>query len=72
MALDCFSSDKNTYENVFRTIYLAKEKQLDHLPWREGEAFSNDKSLLRDQSEGLADENDSEGEPNHHFPDKLR
>jgi hypothetical protein len=48
-------------------IYLAKEKHLDHLPWRKEEVFSDDKSLLSNHLEGLADDNDSEGGPNHHF-----
>ena len=63
---------KTPMKTFLDTIHLAKEKQLDHLPWRDGEAFSGDKSLLSNSSEGLAPGNDSEGEPNQYFSDKLR
>ena len=39
------------------------EKQLDQLPWREGETSSVDKSLLGNKVEGLASEDDSVGGP---------
>lgn len=63
---------KTPMKTFLDTIHLAKEKQLDQMPWREGEAFSDDKSLLGNQLEGLASGNDSEGKPHHYFSDKLR
>ena len=54
------------------TIHLAKEKQLNHLPGRDGAAFSGDKSLLHNPWDGLPPGNDSEVERNHYFFDKLR
>jgi hypothetical protein len=39
------------------------DKQLDQLPWREAEDHSIDKSLLGNNTEGLAIEGDSVGEP---------
>ena len=60
---------KTPFETFLESKHLAIEKQLDHLPWRDGETFSSDKSLLRNQSEGLADENGSVGELDQHFSD---
>lgn len=60
---------KTPIATMLESKHLALEKQLDRFPWMEGETFSNDKSLLSNQSEGLADENGSVGEPDQHLSD---
>ena len=64
---------KTPFQTFMEAKQLALEKQVDHLPWKESETFSSDKSLLSNQSEGLANENDSMGVPDQHLSDnKLR
>ena len=54
---------KTPWETLLSSKHLAMEKQLDQLPWREGETSSVDKSLLGNKVEGLASEDDSVGGP---------
>lgn len=54
---------KTPWETLLSSKHLAMEKQLDQLPWREGEASSVDKSLLGNKMEGLPSEDDSVGGP---------
>lgn len=54
---------KTPWQTFLDSKHLALEKQLEELPWREGEAHSIDKSLLGNQLEGLAIEGDSGEEP---------
>ena len=54
---------KTPWETFIDSKHLALEKQLDELPWRVGEARSDDKSLIGSSSEGLASERDSGDEP---------
>ncbi len=49
-------------EHFYAIKHLALEKQVDELPWRVAEARSLDKTLLSNQSEGLARERDAQGE----------
>lgn len=53
---------KTPLQTFIETKHLALEKQIDHLPWKQSETFSSDKSLLSNQSEGLAGENGAVGE----------
>ena len=55
---------KTPWQTMLDSKHLALEKQLDQLPWRVAEAHSIDKSLLGNQSEGLAIEGDFVGEQN--------
>ena len=52
---------KTPWDTFIKSKHLALEKQVDELPWRAGEAPSLDKTLLGNQSEGLASEGDSVG-----------
>ena len=54
---------KTPLQTFIETKQLALEKQIDHLPWKQSETFSSDKSLLSNQSEGLAGENGAVGLP---------
>ena len=54
---------KTPWATFIQSKHLALEKQIDQLPWREAEAHSMDKTLLSNQSEGLASEGDSMGKP---------
>jgi hypothetical protein len=60
---------KTPHQTFMESKQLAKDKQVDQLPWKQGETFSGDKSLLSNQSEGLADENGSAGELDHQLSD---
>lgn len=55
---------KTPWDTFIQSKHLALEKQVDELPWRVGEARSIDKTLLSNQSEGLARERDSSEELN--------
>lgn len=63
---------KTPHQTFLETKQLALDRQIDNLPWKDGETFSSDKSLLSHQSEGLANENGSVGEPNQYSSDKLQ
>jgi transposase InsO family protein len=54
---------KTPWQTFMDSKKLAMDKQLDQLPWREAEDHSIDKSLLGNNTEGLAIEGDSVGEP---------
>ena len=60
---------KTPHQTFLETKQLALDRQIDKLPWKDGETFSNDKSLLSHQSEGLAIENGSVGEPDQYLSD---
>jgi hypothetical protein len=60
---------KTPHQTFMESKQLAKDKHVDQLPWKQGETFSGDKSLLSNQSEGLADENGSAGELDHQLSD---
>lgn len=50
------------WNTFMKSKHLALEKQVDELPWRVAEARSIDKTLLSNQSEGLARERDAQTE----------
>ena len=63
---------KTPFQTFMETKQLALDHQIDHLPWKDGETFSSDKSLLSNPSEGLADENGSVDEPNQYLSDNNK
>lgn len=52
---------KTPWQTMLDSKHLSLDKQLDQLPWRDGEGSSTDKSLLGNQSEGLAVDEHSVG-----------
>ena len=54
---------KTPWQTFLDSKHLAKEKQLDQLPWNAEKLHSVDNSLLGNKSEGLANEGNFASEP---------
>jgi transposase InsO family protein len=67
----CFG--KTPWQTFLDSKELALKKQLDELPWREAAASSIDKTLLSNQTEGMASEDDASVglQTTHELSDKI-